>query len=194
MISSHEYVRKAIHLLNLVIPLSYWHIFPNKSDFLKILFGLTCLFLFIDVIRSRFPFIKIFFIKIFGKMLRNHEIKGKFTGATWVMIASLLTISLFPKNIAILSLIFMSLGDTFAALVGRKFGKVTFFNKTFEGFLGGLFPCIIIAFYFNSLPFYISLIGAFSAMLIEVVPIPIDDNLSIPVFSASAMTISSGII
>jgi glycerol-3-phosphate acyltransferase PlsY len=88
----------------------------------------------------------------------------------------------------------MSLGDTFAALVGRKFGKVAFFNKTFEGFLGGLLPCVIIAFYFNSLPFYVSLIGAFSAMLIEVVPIPIDDNLSIPVFSASAMTISSGII
>jgi len=194
MISSHEYVRKAIHLLNLVIPLSYWYIFPNKSDFLKILFGLTCLFLFIDVIRNKFPFIKIFFIKIFGKMLRNHEIKGKFTGATWVMIASLLTISLFPKNIAILSLIFMSLGDTFAALVGRKFGKVAFFNKTFEGFLGGLLPCIIIAFYFNSLPLYVSIVGAFSAMIIEVVPIPIDDNLSIPVFSASAMTISSGII
>ena len=142
MISSHEYVRKAIHLLNLVIPLSYWHIFPNKSNFLKILFWLTCLFLFIDVIRSKSPFIKTFFIKIFGKMLRNHEIKGKFTGATWVMIASLLTISLFPKNIAILSLIFMSLGDTFAALLGRKFGKVAFFNKTFEGFLGGLLPCI----------------------------------------------------
>jgi len=194
MISSHEYVRKAIHLLNLVIPLSYWHIFPNKSDFLKILFGLTCLFLFIDVIRNKFPFIKIFFIKIFCKMLRNHEIKGKLTGATWVMIASLLTISLFPKNIAILSLVFMSLGDTFAALVGRKFGKVAFFNKTFEGFLGGLLPCIIIAFYFNSLPLYVSIVGAFSAMIIEVVPIPIDDNLSIPVFSASAMTISSGII
>ena len=194
MISSHEYVRKAIHLLNLVIPLSYCYIFPNKIDFLKILFGLTCLFLFIDVIRNKFPFIKIFFIKIFGKMLRNHEIKGKLTGATWVMIASLLTISLFPKNIAILSLVFMSLGDTFAALVGRKFGKVAFFNKTFEGFLGGLLPCVIIAFYFNSLPFYVSRIGAFSAMLIEVVPIPIDDNLSIPVFSASAMTISSGII
>ena len=127
-------------------------------------------------------------------MLRNHEIKGKFTGATWVMIASLLTISLFPKNIAILSLIFMSLGDTFAALVGRKFGKVAFFNKTFEGFLGGLLPCIIIGFYFNSLPLYVSIVGAFSAMIIEVVPIPIDDNLSIPVFSASAMTISSGII
>lgn len=194
MISSHEYVRKAIHLLNLVIPLSYCYIFPNKIDFLKILFGLTCLFLFIDVIRNKFPFIKIFFIKIFGKMLRNHEIKGKLTGATWVMIASLLTISLFPKNIAILSLVFMSLGDTFAALVGRKFGKVAFFNKTFEGFLGGLLPCIIIAFYFNSLPLYVSIVGAFSAMIIEVVPIPIDDNLSIPVFSASAMTISSGII
>ncbi len=194
MISSHEYVRKAIHLLNLVIPLSYCYIFPNKIDFLKILFGLTCLFLFIDVIRNKFPFIKIFFIKIFGKMLRNHEIKGKLTGATWVMIASLLTISLFPKNIAILSLVFMSLGDTFAALVGRKFGKVAFFNKTFEGFLGGLLPCIIIAFYFNSLPLYVSIVGAFSAMIIEIVPIPIDDNLSIPVFSASAMTISSGII
>ena len=56
-------------------------------------------------------------------MLRIHEIDGKFTGATWVFIGSTLTISIFPKEIAVISLVYMSLGDATAGLVGEKFGK-----------------------------------------------------------------------
>ena len=192
MITVYEYFRKAIHLFNLVIPLSYWALFPNKNDFALIVFALTSLFILIDLLRMKSLLIKNIFTNVFGKMLRDHELKGQFTGATWVMIGSFFTILVFSKNIAIISLIFMSLGDTFAALVGRKYGKISLFNKTLEGFVGGLLPCIIASFYFDILPLHITLMGAFTAMVSEILPIPIDDNFSIPLLSGTVMTLGLG--
>ena len=192
MITVYEYFRKAIHLFNLVIPLSYWVLFPNKNDFTLIVFALTSLFILIDILRMKSLLIKNIFTNAFGKMLRDHELKGQFTGATWVMIGSFFTILVFSKNIAIISLIFMSLGDTFAALVGRKYGKISLFNKTLEGFIGGLLPCIIASFYFDILPLHITLMGAFTAMISEILPIPIDDNFRIPLLSGTVMTLGLG--
>ena len=57
-------------------------------------------------------------------MMRQHELDGKMTGATWVLIGSTLTVFLFNKDIAVLSLLFMSIGDTVAALVGQKYVKI----------------------------------------------------------------------
>jgi len=125
-------------------------------------------------------------------MLRDYEIKGKYTGATWVMIAASITIIIFSKNIAILSLIFLSIGDTFAGLIGRKYGKIKMGNKTFEGFIAGLTPCIAFAYFYSPLPFYVSGIGAITAMLLETLPLPLDDNFRIPIGSALIMTILLG--
>jgi len=36
--------------------------------------------------------------------------------------------------------------------------------------------------------------GAFAAMFIELLPIPIDDNLSVPLFAGTIMTIASTVI
>ena len=105
------------------------------------------------------------------------------------MIASSITIIIFSKNIAILSLIFLSIGDTFAGLIGREYGKIKIGNKTFEGFIAGLIPCIAIAYAYSSLPFYVSGIGAITAMLLETLPLPLDDNFRIPIGSALIMTI-----
>ena len=121
-------------------------------------------------------------------MLRNHEISGKYTGATWVFIASTLSIAVFPKEIAVLSLVFMSIGDTTAGIIGRKFGRIKFYNKTFEGALAGLIVCLIIGLMMDlNLPNVIIIVGAFSAMIIELIPVSLDDNLRIPLFSGTIM-------
>ena len=120
-------------------------------------------------------------------MLRDHELKGKLTGATWVMIASCISIAVFSKPVAILSLIYMSLGDTAAGLIGQKYGKNRIGTKTWEGFAGGLVVCIIIAINYDMLPKYIAFSGAFFAMIMEILPIPLDDNFKIPLGSGAIM-------
>ena len=194
MISIHEYQRKAIHLFNLIIPFSYWFIIPDQNKFKIIIITFTALFILADYFRTKSKLIKKLFIIFFDKMLREHELKGRFTGATWVMISASVTILVFPKYIAIISLIFMSIGDTFAALIGRKFGKLKIYDKSFEGFLGGLIACLVAAYYYDPLPFYISGVGALTAMLFETLPLPLDDNFRIPIGSAIIMTILLGVL
>ena len=191
MILSQEYIRKGIHLLNLVIPLSYFYVFTEKWEFLIILSLITLCFIVIDISRHFVPLIKSIFSFFFNKMLREHELKGKLTGATWVMIASCVSITLFSKPVAILSLVYMSLGDTAAGLIGQKYGKHRIGNKTLEGFVAGLIVCVIIAINYDMLPIYISLSGALVAMIMEIMPIPLDDNFKIPLGSGGMMMMLS---
>ena len=194
MISIHEYQRKAIHLFNLIIPFGYWFLIPDQNQFKIIIITFTILFILADFFRTKSKLIKKLFKIFFDKMLREHELKGQFTGATWVMISASVTILFFSKNIAIISLIFMSIGDTFAALIGKKYGKLKIYDKSLEGFLGGLIVCLVAAYYYDPLPFYISGVGALTAMLFETLPLPLDDNFRIPIGSAIIMTILLGVL
>ena len=122
-------------------------------------------------------------------MMRKHELDGALTGASWVMISAFVTILIFPKNIAILSLIFMSIGDTVAGLAGRRIGKLKIGEKTLEGFLMGFLACALISYNYKLIPFSISIYGSLVGMIFEVLPLPFDDNLKIPLSSASIMYI-----
>jgi len=187
MINRSEYYRKGIHLFNLIIPFLYFFVFTNKWEYLKILAVITVCFIFIDIGRHFVPIIKSIFSFFFDKMLREHELKGKLTGATWVMLASCFSIALFSKPVAILSLIYMSVGDTAAGIIGQLYGKHKIGTKTWEGFAAGLVVCFIIAINYDMLPKHISLIGALSAMIMEILPIPLDDNFKIPLGSGGIM-------
>ena len=187
MIPKSEYIRKLIHLSNLIIPILYYYVFQDKRFFLISLFFFVLIFLAIDIYREKNKYIKIFFNKFFNKMMRKHELNGALTGASWVMISAFITILIFPKNIAILSLIFMSIGDTVAGLAGRRIGKLKIGEKTVEGFVIGFLACAIISYNYKLIPFPISIFGSLVGMIFEVLPLPLDDNLKIPLSSASIM-------
>ena len=189
MISKSEYIRKSIHLSNLIIPILYYYVFQDKRFFLISLFFFVLIFLAIDIYREKNKYIKIFFNKFFNKMMRKHELNGALTGASWVMISAFITILIFPKNIAILSLMFMSIGDTVAGLAGRRIGKLKIGEKTVEGFVFGFLACAMISYNYKLLPFSISIYGSLVGMIFEVLPLPLDDNLKIPLSSASIMYI-----
>ena len=187
MIANSEYLRKTIHLFNLIIPIGYHYLFADKWQFFKIIFFTTLCVFFIDICRNFIPFLQSIFSKFFNSMLREHELRGKLTGATWVMIGSCVTIALFPKSVAVLALIYMSIGDTVAGLIGRRYGKHKIGLKSWEGFFSGLACCLIIALVYSQLPIYVSILGAFSAMIFETLPIPLDDNFKIPIGSGGIM-------
>ena len=67
MISKSEYIRKLIHLSNLIIPISYYYVFQDKTFFLISLFFLVLIFLAIDLLREKNKYIKIFFNLFFNK-------------------------------------------------------------------------------------------------------------------------------
>jgi len=191
MIPLSEYKRKLIHLFNLAIPFGYLYVFPEKWVFVKLLSILMVLFIIFDILRHKVAWVKSLFTLFIDSMLRSHEQEGKLTGATWVMIGAVISIILFSKPVAIIALIFMSLGDTAAGLIGQRYGKHKIWNKSWEGFFGGLFVCIIIGMNYSLLPLTISLSGAVAAMVMEILPIPLDDNFKIPLGAGAIMMMLS---
>src|SRR5690606_18149757 len=129
-----ELVRKLIHLFSLSIPVIYYFI-PTKTS-ITILASLTVFALLIDV--GRFvskSFAKLFY-KLFGFLLRKHELddqKKNLTGATYVLLSALICALVFPKVIFVTAFTILIISDTMAALIGRKFGKRKFLRKSFEG-------------------------------------------------------------
>lgn len=190
-----ELFRKAIHVFtNSLIPLAYLF-FNIPRIWMAILMGTaSVVFVIIDFGRTRNGWLSKIFGKLFNGMLRSHELDGKLTGASYVLIGSFLSVVIFPKEIAVLALLFTAIGDTAAALYGRKFGKLRIWNKTLEGSIAGLIACIIITLFFPQVPNIIKFSGAFAAMFIELLPTNIDDNLRIPLFSGFVMYILSNFI
>ena len=190
-----EFARKAIHLSNVIIPLSYYYFFPDKIDMIIILAFFLIFCFFIEIYRKKNLKLSRFFSNWFEFMMRDKEKKGDLTGATWVFVGALFTILLVPDPFNILSLLFLSFGDTFAAIIGTKLPYIKIGRKTLSGSIAGFFSCIIIGLVID-IPINIEIIilGAFMAMFIEVLPLPVNDNVSIPIFSGLSMYYFSLII
>jgi dolichol kinase len=101
----------------------------------------------------------------------------------------LLTLLLFPAPASSAAIAIFTLGDSTASLIGGTISKKFLpFNraKTLEGSLGGF----LFAFLAGSLfvaP-WIALIGAAVGMLVEYLPLPVNDNLLMPLFTALILT------
>ena len=187
-----ELFRKTIHLCtNSIIPLAYLFLNIPRIWMIILIGTVSMVFVIIDFGRTRIGWLSEIFGKLFNGMLRSHELEGKLTGASYVLIGSFIAVGIFSKEIAVLALLFTAIGDTAAALYGRKFGKIRIWNKTLEGSIAGLIACTIIALFFPQIPNIIKFSGAFAAMFIELLPINIDDNLRIPLFSGFVMYILS---
>ena len=186
-----EISRKFLHIFSLIIPLSYLWIFKDKSLVLVLLLILSIFSILIEFFRFKIELINNIFKKFFNFMLRKNELKGSITGATWLIIGNLITIYLYPIYIAVPALIFLSIGDSFAALFGKKIPKLKIGNKSIIGTLAGIFSSLSIALLVNqALPTHVLVIGAVTAMLVELLPIPLNDNLTIPILSGFIMKIT----
>ena len=186
-----EILRKLIHIFSIIIPLAYFFFIKDKILMTIILLILTLIALFVECARrNRKNNIGYFFLKYFKSILRPSEKRGYFTGATWMLIGFTITVLTFENDVAVLALLFLSIGDSCAGIVGRVFPVGKLWNKSILGSFAGLVICIIFGFMINTaLPFEVILLGAISGMFIELIPIKMDDNLSIPIFSGFIMQI-----
>lgn len=187
MLLRSELKRKAIHLASFSIPLGYY-LTPDlwQRDWERALLAAVILSLAIEVFRLNHMPTRNLFRHFFGELLRNHE-EVSLLGSTYLLIACLLSIHLFPKPIAVLALSFLIVGDTMAAIVGKWLGRVRIFDKTLEGSLACLATCYALTLFVPEVPFHVAVVGAVTATVFELLPIPLDDNFRIPLSAGFAM-------
>jgi dolichol kinase len=180
-----ELKRKAIHLLaGLVIPVGYEFLpeFWGRWILVMATAGVTA----VDFLRLQNPFFRRLFLEYFAPLIRKHE-RSELTGASYLLIASLVCVLAFDKPVAVAAIGFLVLGDTMAAVVGQAWGRMKFFGKTLEGTAVCFASCALIAVLVPQLPLGVGLVGAGIAALVEILPIPVDDNLRIAILSGWVM-------
>ncbi|MGD0159809.1 MAG: haloacid dehalogenase-like hydrolase [Candidatus Bathyarchaeia archaeon] len=102
----------------------------------------------------------------------------------------LFTLLLFPRPASYAAIVIFVFGDSAASIFGKMFGRnVLAFNKgkTLEGSLFGFVFAFSAAVFFVN-PF-IAASGAAAAMLIETLPLPINDNLVLPLVTGALLTL-----
>lgn len=183
-----ELVRKLIHLCSLSIPVIYY--FIPRTTAIEILSVLLFIALIIDVSRHYSKHIGSLFYKIFGFLLREHEIDGRkknLNGATYVLMSALIGVIIFPKVIFVTAFIILIISDSVAALVGRKFGKRKFLAKSLAGTLAFFISASLVVFFTPKIEglfieYFIGIIGAAIGAIVENISFGLaDDNLTIPI-------------
>ncbi|MEK7819369.1 MAG: diacylglycerol/polyprenol kinase family protein [Bacteroidota bacterium] len=182
-----ELYRKGIHISSLSIPIIYFYI--SRDLALMILIPVTFVFISVDLLRFYHDGTSKIFYSVFRPMLRNHEVdfvEKRLNGASYVLLAATLSVLIFPKIIAITAFSILILSDTAAALIGRIFGLHKIFNnKSLEGSFAFFLTAILIVlatpkFEYSISEYFIGIFAALIGTIVELLPIPIDDNLTIP--------------
>jgi dolichol kinase len=186
---SGEVARKGIHFASLLIPIIYLQIQHRTA--LSILAAMTTVSIVIDILMHRNGVTRRVMMKVVGPILRDHERQEDhihLTGASWVLIAALLTFAVFPREIAVTAFTVLIVSDTCAALIGRRFGRRRFFDKSVAGTIAFVVSAIGVVLVYASIytlpSSYIiaGILGSIVAGPVEAasVRLKLDDNISIP--------------
>ena len=129
-------------------------------------------------------------LRLFSPLLKQQE-NRRLTGSTYMIGAGLAVFLLFDTHIAAAAMLFLALGDPVAALVGTRLRGPRFFGKSPVGTAAfvavSLGACAVLV-SAGVVPFHWGLLaGAVAAGIVELLPIPLDDNLTIPLASGAVM-------
>lgn len=174
-----EIQRKVIHIATAAIPIAYYF-GVSKDILLPVTIFLAAGFLLADILRLNFALARKYFLGVFSILLREGEKNRGLTGATYLFLGMCASIYLFPKEAAVPALLFVSLADPVAALVGKRFCGNVIFGKTIEGALGFYLTAAAVILIFTDYS-WLGLGVALLSAVIEFLPVPLNDNLSIPI-------------
>ncbi len=164
-----------------------------SHDFMVTLLGiLVGVALLLELARFTLPSLNSILVLWLSPLLKGAE-ERKVTGATYMILAALLAFILFDRTVAVLALFFLSLGDPMAALVGGRVRRARIFGKSPLGsvafFVVGLVTVAVLS-VVSVVSFQWTLaLGAGVAALVELLPLPMDDNVTVPLLSGGAMVL-----
>lgn len=185
--SRNEVIREAIHVSGFLVPFVCAH-FLGTFLVSFLIFLAALVFAASELARVQgisFPV----FSTITWTAARKSEFYEFATAPILFAIGIVFSLVFFPEPANYASIAILTLGDSFASIFGKKFGRTLFpFNKGqhVEGSVFGFLFAFIGALFFVS-PVK-AFIGAATGMLAGCLPLPVDDNLTIPIAAGLVLT------
>lgn len=183
--------RKIYHMLMGVSCLVLYSLYLSREEALYLLAMLGLPAVVLDAVRLRIPWLSNWLYDFFRPLLKESE-RTHMTGHSFFVLGVIVLVYFFPKPIVLLSVLFLTFGDPAASYIGSRWGKHRLpGGKSIEGSLANFVTsftatAIFLLLYGNDTTYGfipICLVGAAISMISEYLPLPIDDNFSIPVLS-----------
>ena len=170
-------------------------IFSPETGFLIVLSILAAGALALDLGRFRIGLVNRLYLRCMAPLLKSDE-ASHITGATYMLIAGAIVFWLFGKDVGVPVMLFLSLGDPVAAIVGQRMPGPRVLGKSPGGTaafaaVSAAVAAILVA--TGSVDNHWALWPAAGiAALVELAGIPPDDNLAIPLIAGTAMWAMGG--
>ena len=189
---AREAARKALHVLATVAgALVLLRLQPHTAQAAFI--AAATLALVIDLARLRRLDLHERFEHALAPMLRAREGRH-LTGATTLAFGFAATVLLFPTRPALAGLLYGGLADAAAAVVGRAFGRRRIRGgRTVEGSVAFYITAFAIGVLVPGLPTASAALVALALALLELLPLPFDDNVVVPLAAALLVSLASSI-
>jgi len=180
------FLRKVYRLSALIFPLTYF--FSSRTFILGITGVILLGLLILEIVRFKIPSFNRKIFSSFSCLLKDRE-REKISGTTIFFIGVFITVLIFPKEIAILSLLYLIVGDALSGIVGFKWGRIKIGKKSLEGFLACWLSCLAIGLIFKKtflFSFPALILSSLAVASVELFPF-IDDNLTIPLAGGAVL-------
>jgi dolichol kinase len=171
--------RRLFHATNGTLVVLALTVFSLEPSTALIMLGiLSVLLLGTDLARLLLPDLNLLFFRTFQPLASPREEK-KLASSTWYAVSVVLVLLLFPLHQALAGILVLALADPFAAVVGWKWGKRPFGTGTVAG--SGACFVVACAALLVFVPWWAALPTALVATVVEAAPLPLDDNLILPI-------------
>lgn len=189
-----QIARRLFHMGNgIAVATLYWLSFSHQQ-MIHALGTIACVLYVFEQIRISYPEKAQKFLPMTKFIMRAEE-QLKESAMVPYAFAVLLTIITFPKPIALIAIYTLAIADPLSAIIGIKYGKRRIVpHKSLEGsaafFTSTFFIALAILSVYSgeaslgviSVAFIVSLVSS----AFEMLPLKLDDNLTIPLFTAFA--------
>ena len=188
--------RKLYHLVGGIGLLSIYYILGRKQALLFYA-ALFILILGIDGARLMVPAWNRFVFTRFGSFIRKNE-EHRLTGTPPYVLGIGLSLYAYSTPVASAAICFLAFGDVAATAIGERFGKTKIGDKSLEGTLAFIVAAAVSGFLLSLLGIHlltwVMLLGVMIAAGVELLTLPVNDNLLIPIVSGGIMELALRVV
>jgi len=188
-VSKRDLIRETIHISGFLVPIVSAYLSLSHLFVAFLIFVVTSVYIMSELARMQG-----FNIPVTSTITWNAAITPEIyefvTSPIFFALGIVLALVAFPIPVGYAAITIFTLGDGFATLFGRKLGRHVFpYNrgKMIEGTLFGFLFAFAGAWLFAG-PLK-ALVGAAVGMIVETLPAPISDNLTIPLVSGLVLMV-----
>jgi dolichol kinase len=184
--------RKLYHLIGGLGLLSVYYLL-GRSQALVFYAMLFIVVLALDGARLVIPAWNRFVFTRFNSFVRKNE-EHKLTGTAPYILGIGLSLYAYAPEIATAAICFLAVGDVAATTIGERYGKTKINDKSLEGTIAfavaALVAGLIVSFLGVHLATWLLILGSLVAAGVELLPLMVNDNLSIPIVSGAVMELA----